>query len=121
MSSLIKQHLQRAQLCMKHQEDKQRIEHDFAIGDRVYLKLQPYVQMVVARRSCQKLSFKYIGPYQVEAKIGEVAYCMKLPLGRTTRQNNFGELEGIASVSGYLGEGELVVTFTSTAASLGTT
>jgi hypothetical protein len=49
------------------------------VGDRVYLKLQPYVQSSLAPRSSQKLSFKYFGPYTVEERIGSLAYRLALP------------------------------------------
>ena len=49
------------------------------MGDRVYLKLQPYVQSSLAPRSSQKLSFKYFGPYTVEERIGSLAYRLALP------------------------------------------
>jgi hypothetical protein len=44
MQSLIKQHLHRAALRMKQLEDKHQLEREFAMGDMVFLKLQPYVQ-----------------------------------------------------------------------------
>jgi hypothetical protein len=45
----------------------------------VYLKLQPYVQSSLIKRSNHKLAFKYFGPYLVTAKVGYVAYQLKLP------------------------------------------
>jgi hypothetical protein len=50
MGNLIKQNPLRAQARMKEQADKKRQEQEFQIGDWVYLKLQPYVQMSVVER-----------------------------------------------------------------------
>jgi transposase InsO family protein len=74
MHQVIKHNLERAQNRMKLQVDKHRSERSFAVGDWVYVKLQPYVQMIVARRSNHKLSYKYFGPYLIIQKVGEVAY-----------------------------------------------
>lgn len=49
------------------------------MGDSVYLKLQPFAQMSVAQRSCQKLSFRYFGPFTILEQIGKVAYRLDLP------------------------------------------
>jgi hypothetical protein len=83
MTDLIQQHLKRAQHWMKHQANKNRVERQFSVGDLVFLKLQPYVQTSVARRSCQKLTFRYFGPCRVLAKIGSVAYKLELPATST--------------------------------------
>lgn len=76
--SVIKQHLARAQERMKRQADKKRSERQFAIGDMVFLKLQPYVQSSLALRAHQKLVLKFFGPYQIVERIGAVAYRLQL-------------------------------------------
>jgi hypothetical protein len=79
MLPLIKQHLERARKRMTAQADKNRSEREFAVGDRVYLRLQPYVQTSVAARSSQKLGFRFFGPYLVLQRVGRVAYRLQLP------------------------------------------
>ena len=68
MLAAVRQHLLRAQQRMKSQADKKRSDRSFAVGDMVYLKLQPYVQSSLAPRSNQKLSFKYFSPYKSAEK-----------------------------------------------------
>ena len=79
MLSLIQEHLQRAQLRMKSQADAKRSEREFAVGDWVYMKLQPFVQQSVVTRTNRKLSFRFYGPFQVLARVGQVAYRLALP------------------------------------------
>jgi hypothetical protein len=79
MHDLIKQHLSRAQVRMKQQADKHRSERQFAVGDKVFVKLQPYVQSSLAPRANQKLAFKFFGPYTILARVGSVAYKLALP------------------------------------------
>lgn len=65
MVEVILQHLLRVQQQMKHQADKNRSERTFQVGDKVYLKLQPYIQQSVEARGNQKLAFQFFGPYKV--------------------------------------------------------
>lgn len=78
MQDLIQQHLHRARQCMKSNADKHRSFREFAVGDSVFLKLQPYVQSSVAPRAHHKLSFKFYGPYPIIEKINAVAYKLQL-------------------------------------------
>lgn len=70
-----------AQQRMKKQADKHRNERVFAVGDQVYLKVQPYLQHSLAYRYNQKLSLKFYGPYEVLHRVGKVSYQLALPAG----------------------------------------
>ena len=79
MLLLLKFHLMRAQHRMKLFVDQHHTEKELAIGDYVYVKLQPYRQQSVVLRPNQKLAPKYFGPYKILDKCGEVAYRLDLP------------------------------------------
>ncbi|WVZ54190.1 hypothetical protein U9M48_005028 [Paspalum notatum var. saurae] len=78
MNRLLQQHLLRARLRMKRQADKGRSERTFYVGDRVFVKLQPYVQSSLALCVNQKLAFKFFGPFAIQSKINDVAYKLAL-------------------------------------------
>jgi hypothetical protein len=63
---------------MKQQTDKKRRNCEFEVGDRVFLRLQPYRQSSVFRRAHQKLASPYFAPSNFEW-IGAVAYKLALP------------------------------------------
>lgn len=77
----VRQHSLRAQQRMKVQADKHRTERQFAVGDKVFLKMQPYIQASIAPRANHKLAFKYFGPFDILARVGAVAYKLALPEG----------------------------------------
>ncbi|CAL5213737.1 unnamed protein product [Lathyrus oleraceus] len=64
---------------MKKFSDKQRRFVEFAVGDKVLVKLQPYCQVSVALRKNQKLGLRYFGPFKVLSRVGTVAYKLALP------------------------------------------
>ncbi|GMI95496.1 hypothetical protein HRI_003218900 [Hibiscus trionum] len=76
---LLKHNLWQAQVRMKNQADKHRRELELAVGSWVYVKLQPYRQLSIRLQKQQKLSPRFFGPYQVEQRVGVVAYRLKLP------------------------------------------
>ncbi|WP_206637022.1 hypothetical protein, partial [Vibrio vulnificus] len=55
MISSLNLHLQQAKNRMKVQADKRRTERTLEEGDLVYLKIQPYRQLSVSKRSNHKL------------------------------------------------------------------
>ena len=65
---------------MKNQMEKKRRDVEYAVGDMVYLKIQPYRLKSLATRVNKKLSPRYYGPFEVVEKVGKVAYKLLLPL-----------------------------------------
>ncbi|GKC32424.1 retrotransposable element Tf2 [Tanacetum coccineum] len=65
---------------MKQHVDKNKTERSFAIGDMVLLKLQPHRQVSIRQGKQNKFSPKYFGPFEILAKVGPVAYKLKLPV-----------------------------------------
>lgn len=80
-TAALKEHLAKAQCKYKHFADKKMSERVFAVGQMVYLRLQPYAQSSVVNRPCPKLALKYFGPYKILDKIGEATYILELPGG----------------------------------------
>lgn len=77
--ALLRDHLLRAQQRIKSQADKHRTDREFAVGEEVLLKLQPYAQSSLVNRPCHKLALKFFGPFRVTERIGAAAYRLDLP------------------------------------------
>jgi hypothetical protein len=78
-SELLKEQLARVQNKMKQDADRNITPRQFQVGEKILLKLQPYIQSSVVNRPCPKLALKYFGPYSVVARIGTVGYKLQLP------------------------------------------
>nr|GEU55790.1 putative reverse transcriptase domain-containing protein [Tanacetum cinerariifolium] len=75
---LIKQRIQAAQDQQKSYADRKRKLMEFEVGDRVMLKVSPW-KGVVQFIKRGKLNPRYIGPFKVLAKVGNVTYRLELP------------------------------------------
>jgi hypothetical protein len=74
----IQQNLKAAQSRQKSYVDTRRRDLEFKIGDYVYLKVSP--MRGVKRFSVKgKLSPRYVGPFKIMDRRGEVAYQLELP------------------------------------------
>ncbi|GJR48135.1 hypothetical protein Tco_1316238 [Tanacetum coccineum] len=91
--ALLQFHLERAQKRIKMFVDKDISDRSFAVGDWVLLKLQPYRQVTFRMHKQHKFSPKFNGPFQVEAKCGEVAYKLTLPDAATIHNWSNGNVD----------------------------
>jgi len=78
MNQTLKQELASARNRMKQYADKRRTERVFSVGDKVYLKIRPAQLKQISPRSSTKLSPKFYGLYEVLARVGQVAYRLRL-------------------------------------------
>ena len=77
----IRKKLLKAQEIMKRQADSKRHDTQHQIGDWVLLRLRPLRQTSAKgpQPTAGKLAKRFYGPFQVEDRIGPVAYKLKLP------------------------------------------
>ena len=71
--------LLKAQETMKQYADAKREDVSFTPGQWVYVKLKPFRQRSVTGANHSKLPKRFFGPFQITARIGEVAYKLQLP------------------------------------------
>ncbi|KAM1280645.1 hypothetical protein TB1_020810 [Malus domestica] len=75
---VIKSNMKAAQDRQKSLADKHATDRKYDVGDWVFLKLSPW-KGVVRFGKKGKLSPRYIGPYMITERVGEVAYRLELP------------------------------------------
>lgn len=75
----LKENLTIARHRMEMKANRKRREVEFEPGSKVFVKLQPYRQITLAKRLSNKLSKRYYGPFEVVERIGKVAYRLAQP------------------------------------------
>ena len=75
---LIRDRLKEAQDRQKSYADFKREPIEYNVGDKVFLKISPW-KGVLRFEKREKLSPRYIGPYEVIERVGPVAYRLALP------------------------------------------
>ena len=85
---IVRDRLKIARDRQKSYADKRRRDLQFNVGDRVFLKVSPWKGVLgFGRRG--KLRPRYIGPYEIIARVGPVAYRLDLPLELSKVHNVF--------------------------------
>ena len=77
----LKETLHQTQHRMSQKANAHRRELQFAVGDKVLVKLKSYRQSIVASSLCHKLAKRYYGPFSMLARVILVAYKLALPQG----------------------------------------
>jgi len=67
-----------AQNRQKSYADRRRRPLEFRVGDHVFLRVSP-TKGITRFGKAGKLSPRYIGPYPITKRVGEVAYQLELP------------------------------------------
>ncbi|GJR98912.1 reverse transcriptase domain-containing protein [Tanacetum coccineum] len=84
----IKQRMQAARDRQKSYADLKHKPMEFQVGDKVMLKVSPW-KGVVRFGKWGKLNPRYVGPFKVLEKVGEVPYKLKLPKELSRVHNTF--------------------------------
>jgi hypothetical protein len=75
---MVQENLKTSQSRQQSYADIRRRDTSFKVGDYVYLKVSP-IRGIKRFGVKGKLEPRYIGPYQIQARHGEVAYQLSLP------------------------------------------
>ena len=74
---VIRQRLQTAQSRQKSYADNRRKDLEFEVGDKVFLKVTPLRSLTAGKG--KKLHPRYVGPFKILQRVGNVAYRLELP------------------------------------------
>jgi hypothetical protein len=75
---MVRENLQVTQSRQKSYADHRRRELSFEVGDFVYLKVSP-MRGLRHFKVRDKLAPRFIGPFKIWEKTGEIAYQLELP------------------------------------------
>ncbi|GJV39726.1 putative reverse transcriptase domain-containing protein [Tanacetum coccineum] len=84
----IRERLKEAQDRWKSYADNRRRSIEFNVGDFVMLKVSPWKGMFQFKNK-GKLSLRFIGPFKILKRVGEVAYVLELPEEMRAIHNTF--------------------------------
>ena len=98
--------MKQAQDRQKSYADLRRREIEFAVGDRVFLRVAPYRHVLRFGRK-EKLASRFIGPYEILERVGTVAYRLALPASIDRIHNVF----HVSQLRKYVGDPSHVLQF----------
>ncbi|GJW76605.1 hypothetical protein Tco_0138287 [Tanacetum coccineum] len=85
----IKQRMQAARDRQKSYANLKRKLMEFQVGDKVMLKVSPWKGVVRLMENGELKTRRYVGPFKVLRKVGEVAYKLELPEELSRVHNTF--------------------------------
>ena len=103
---IIRQRMRQAQDRQKSYADLRRREIEFSVGDKVFLRIAPYRQVLRFGKK-GKLAPRFIGPYEILERIGTVAYRLALPASMDRIHNVF----HVSQLRKYVGDPSHVLQF----------
>ena len=85
---VVKKYLKAAQDRQKSYADRHCQEMQYNIGEKVFLKVSPWKEILLFGKY-EKLSPRYVGPYEILERIGPLAYRFTLPRELSSIHNVF--------------------------------
>ncbi|XP_071917037.1 uncharacterized protein [Coffea arabica] len=85
---LVRQRIQTTQSRQKSYADDRRKDLEFAVGDLAFLKITPLKASLMSGKG-KKLQPRFVGPYNIIQRVGNVAYKLELPPSLSRIHNVF--------------------------------